>query len=231
VVSESGGLCEGRFFWSFPRIAFVSTNSITQGEQVAQLWPLLFERYGLEIAFGHRTFEWMSDAKGKAHVHCVIIGLTLRDDEPKEKRLFSYEKINGDPKESRHLALLPYLVDGSALSARHLVVKELRVPIKAPHNLRMGSKIVDGGHYIFDQAQRVEFLSKEPTAASYLCPLVGSEEYINGSQRWILSLHGVAPNVLRSMPLVLERIAAVRDFRKSSKKSKTRELADMPTRF
>src|SRR3984893_13761860 len=87
------------------RIGFVATNSITQGEQVAQLWPLLFARYGLEIAFAHRTFEWMSEARGTAHVHCVIIGLTRRDGEPKEKRLFSYEDINGNPVESSHKAL------------------------------------------------------------------------------------------------------------------------------
>ena len=100
-----------------PRIGFVATNSITQGEQVAQLWPMLFERYGLEIAFAHRTFAWMSDAKGKAHVHCVIIGLTRRDDEPKEKRLFSYDNIKGDPHESRHGALTPYLFDAESWTA------------------------------------------------------------------------------------------------------------------
>jgi hypothetical protein len=106
------------------RIGFVATNSITQGEQVAQVWPLLFARYGLEIAFAHRTFAWMSDAKGKAHVHCVIIGLTRRDDKPKEKRLFSYDDIKGDPKESSHAALTPYLFDASALADRHLLVRE-----------------------------------------------------------------------------------------------------------
>ena len=89
---------------------------------MAQLWPLLFERYGLEIAFAHRTFEWMSDAKGKAHVHCVIIGLTRRDDEVKEKRLFSYDDIKADPHESRYSALTPYLFDASALGNRHLVL-------------------------------------------------------------------------------------------------------------
>jgi len=98
---------------SAPRIGFVATNSITQGEQVAQLWPILFQRYGLEIAFAHRTFEWMSDARGKAHVHCVIIGLVVREDEPKEKRLFSYEDIKADPVETRHGALTAYLTDGS----------------------------------------------------------------------------------------------------------------------
>ncbi len=82
------------------RIAFVSTNSITQGEQVAQLWPILFDRLHLEIFFAHRTFSWGSEARGKAHVHVVIIGLTHRDNEPDEKRLFSYPDIKGDPVES-----------------------------------------------------------------------------------------------------------------------------------
>ena len=93
--------------WSKAKIGFVATNSVTQGEQVAQLWPILFERHKLEIAFAHRTFQWLSDAKGKAHVHCVIIGLVARDDEPKEKRLYSYIELDGDPAESKHKALRP----------------------------------------------------------------------------------------------------------------------------
>ena len=104
------------------RIGFVATNSITQGEQVAQLWPALFNRWKLEIAFAHRTFAWGSDARGVAHVHVVIIGLTKRDDEPKDKRLFSYDDVNGHPVESRHPALSPYLFDASGLVDRHLVV-------------------------------------------------------------------------------------------------------------
>lgn len=214
-----------------PRIGFVATNSITQGEQVAQLWPLLFERYGLEIAFAHRTFAWMSDARGKAHVHCVIIGLTRRDDEVKEKRLFSYDDIKGDPHESRHAALTFYLFDASALADRHLVVKERLHSLTDAPIARMGSKIVDGGNYIFDEASRAEFLAEEPEAERYLCPLMGSEEYINGGKRWILTLDGVSPAILRSMPRVMERIAAVKKFRLESKKPKTRELAQTPTRF
>ena len=104
-----------------PRIAFVATNSITQGEQVAQFWPLLFKQ-GLEIAFAHRTFAWESDAKGMAHVHCVILGLTLRADEPAEKRLFSYADIRGEPGETKHSVLSPYLFDASGVKNRHLVV-------------------------------------------------------------------------------------------------------------
>ena len=103
-----------------PRIGFVATNSITQGEQVAQLWPVLFERFQLEIAFGHRTFQWLSDARGAAHVHCVIIGLTRREDEPKEKRLFSYDDISGDPVETRHAALSPYLIDAGGGRSKYV---------------------------------------------------------------------------------------------------------------
>ena len=97
------------------RIGFVATNSITQGEQVAQLWPVLFGRCKLEIAFAHRTFAWGSDARGKAHVHVVILGLDRRENVRPEKRLFGYPDINGEPEESRHTALSPYLFDAGRL--------------------------------------------------------------------------------------------------------------------
>ncbi len=139
-------------------IAFVATNSITQGEQVAQLWSLLFERCALEIAFAHRTFEWLSDARGRAHVHCVIIGLTKRDDEPKEKRLFSYADIGGDPVESRHAALSPYLFDASQLQNKHLVVNEINQPLTDRVAIRYGSQPIDGGHYIFSLQEYREFV-------------------------------------------------------------------------
>jgi N-6 DNA Methylase len=107
------------------RIGFVATNSITQGEQVSQLWPLLFNRFGLEIAFAHRTFAWGSDARGVAQVHVVILGLVPREQEPTTKRLFSYDHINGDPVESNHTVLSPYLFDASQLADRHLVINEI----------------------------------------------------------------------------------------------------------
>ena len=102
------------------RIGFVATNSTTQGEQVGQLWPILFDRCGLEIAFAHRTFAWGSDARGKAHVHVVILGLDRRANTRNEKRLFSYPDLNGDPEETRHAALSPYLFDAGGLSDSHL---------------------------------------------------------------------------------------------------------------
>ena len=213
------------------RIGFVATNSVTQGEQVAQLWPLLFDRYGLEIAFAHRTFAWMSDAKGKAHVHCVIIGLTRRDDEPKEKRLFSYDDIKSDPHESRHTAVSPYLFDAGTLMNRHLVVRETRTPPPEAPLLRMGCKIVDNGHYLFNSEERAVFLSKEPDADRYIRPFPGTEEFVNGVKRWVLYLGETEPSQLRRMPLVMDRIARVRAFREKSKKPKTRELAHAPTLF
>ena len=214
-----------------PRIAFVATNSITQGEQVAQLWPLLFERYNLEIAFAHRTFEWMSDAKGKAHVHCVILGLTRREDEPKEKRLFSYPDIGGDPVESRHAALSPYLFDASGLRNRHLVVEEISQPLCAVGKLLSGSQPIDDGNYIFGEHEKAAFLAQEPNAQLFFRPYIGSIEYINGLTRWILSLQDVEPATLRNLPKVVERMRAVTQFRKKSKRASTVKIANLPTRY
>jgi hypothetical protein len=212
-------------------VGFVATNSITQGEQVAQLWPVLFERYGLEISYAHRTFAWGSDARGMAHVHVVVIGLTRRDQEAAVKRLFSYSDINGDPTESQHHALTPYLFDAGTVVNRHLVVEETSRPLSSVPQLVIGSKPIDEGQYIFDAEERADFLAKEPNAAKYIHPYVGSVEFINGSQRWILYLATVPPNELRAMPLVRERVAAVRAFRTKSKSEATRKLAETPTRF
>lgn len=210
------------------RIGFVATNSITQGEQVAQVWPLLFDRYELEIAFAHRTFEWMSDAKGKAHVHCVIIGLTRRDDEPKDKRLFYYDDIRGDPKESKHGALTPYLFDASSLVDRHLVVKEVSKSLCDSPKMIIGSKPIDGGYYIFTDDERLEFLASEPSADQFLRPYLGSDEFINGDIRYILALQNVSPEVLRAMPKVVERTKCVSRFRRGEIPSK-KEVADGKT--
>lgn len=216
---------------SSARIGFVATNSVTQGEQVAQLWPVLFDRYGLEISFAHRTFAWGSDARGMAHVHVVIIGLTRRDQEPAEKRLFSYSDIKGDPTESLHSALTPYLFDAGTVVDRHLVVDETSRPLCSVPQLVIGSKPIDEGHYIFSPEERREFLHEEPGAKKYLHPYVGSVEFINGDQRWILYLANVPPNELRTMPMVKERVAAVRASRLKSPSEGTRKLAETPTRY
>ncbi len=212
------------------RIGFVATNSVVQGEQVAQLWPILFDRFGLEIAFAHRTFSWGSEARGKAHVHVVIIGLAHRDFEPAEKRLFSYPDIKGDPVESRHAALTAYLFDARGVANRHLVVKEESRPINGAEKLRYGSQPIDGGHLILGADERSEFLKSNPELERIVRPFIGSEEYINGGMRWILAFQDASPTDLR-VPAIKERLARVRASRESSKRAVTRELAKTPAAF
>jgi hypothetical protein len=226
------------------RIGFVGTSSITQGEQVAQLWPLLFGRSGLEISFAHRTFAWNSEARGKAHVHVVIIGLSRRDDEPAIKRLFTYDDIKGDPTESSHSSLTPYLFDGSGVADRHLVVEETTDRLCAQPKLIIGSKPIDGGWLIFDEKERKSFVATEPGAAKFMRPFTGTTEYLYGIPRWILALQSATPTELRSMPEVVERLKAVKEYRRGERlaNGKTegdfrtpgisaRALADTPTEF
>lgn len=225
-------------------VGFVATNSITQGEQVAQLWPLLFDRYKLEIAFAHRTFAWGSDARGVAHVHVVIIGLAKAGHEPKTKRLFSYIDINGDPIESSHLALSPYLFDASGLTNRHLVIGETSKSLCGMPKMIIGSKPIDGGYLIFDDFERDDFLSKEPNARKFMRPFIGGVEYLHSRGRSILALQDATPGELKNMPLVIKQLKKVKEYRKGEiparKKAGTepkppgisaRKLADTPTQF
>ena len=211
-----------------PRIGFVSTNSITQGEQVAQLWPILFSRHNLEIAFAHRTFAWGSDARGMAHVHVVIVGLDTREDMVQEKRLFSYDHVNGEALESKHRLITPYLVDGSSLTDPHLVVREEGRPINGLDQMLTGSQPIDGGYCIFSAKERLEFLNAEPNAATFMRPFVGALEFLQGKERWILDLHDAAPDILATLPHVRERIASVRAYRRKSKRRSTQNLASTP---
>lgn len=226
------------------RLGFVATNSITQGEQVAQLWPILFDRYGLEISFAHRTFAWGSDARGVAHVHVVVIGLTRGDGEPRTKRLFSYSVINGDPTESTHRAITPYLVDASDLADRHLVVKETSTPINYAPRMIIGSKPIDGGYLIFDSHEKMAFLKKEPLATQFMRPFIGGIEYLQGKSRWILALQAATPQQLRSMPHVMDCLRRVREYRSGLIPARRRQdgeikppgisaraLANTPTEF
>lgn len=213
------------------RIAFVSTNSITQGEQVAQIWPILFDRYRLEIAFAHRTFAWGSDARGMAHVHVVIIGLEKREQARAEKQLFSYPNINGEPEKTRHLLLSPYLLDASGLSDPHLTVRKESKPINKLPAARMGTKPVVGQHYLFSSNEKAEFINLEPKASEYFRPFIGSREFLQGKERYILHLEGIRPDKLAKLPLTRGRVAAVKKMRLESSKQATRTLADFPTEY
>jgi len=205
------------------KTAFVSTNSITQGEQVGVLWPGMLKR-GVKIHFAHRTFQWSSEARGKAAVHCVIIGFALHD--TPEKRIFDYETIHSEPHELRTKNINPYLVD-----APDLVVSRRSSPLCSVPPLVYGSKPADGGNLLFTPTERVEFLQKEPAAAPFVRRFLGSEEFINNIERYCLWLIDCPPDQLRQMPEVFSRVEKVRAMRLASKKSPTRALADTPTVF
>jgi len=212
------------------RIGFVATNSITQGEQVAQLWPTLFERCGLEIAFAHRTFAWGSDARGKAHVHVVILGLDRREAARPEKRLFSYPDINADPGESRHAALSPYLFDAGNLSNPHVVVEKKIKPVNGLRRLRTGVQMIDNGILTFKQDEYEKFVIREPGADKYFRKYLGGDEYINGFHRWILYLADSQPADLHGLPEVTRCIRRVKEYRASSDRKSTIAMAAYPTK-
>ena len=214
-----------------PRIGFVATNSITQGEQVAQLWPLLLDLHRLEIAFAHRTFAWGSDARGKAHVHVVIIGLDTTEHVPRNRRLFAYEDLNGEPLESRHAVITPYLFDGGALANPHIVVREESEPINSMGRLITGTQPLEDGHLTFSTDERAAFIEREPDAAPYFTPFPGAREFIRGQERWILHTADIPPQVLRNLQLTRARLQRVRDFRARSKRQTTLRLADYPTAY
>ncbi|HWB26768.1 MAG TPA: DNA methyltransferase [Chitinophagaceae bacterium] len=206
------------------KVAFVSTNSIVQGEQVGILWNLLFNHYAIKIHFAHTTFSWSNEAKGNAAVHVVIIGFANYD--ATNKTIYQYEDIKGEPHEIKVKNINPYLVDGKdfALSSRNK-------PICAVPEMIYGNKIVDGGHYLFTDKEKNEFIRQEPYSAKFFLPILSGDEFINGKNRWVLYLADAAPNEIRGLPLVKERIEEVKKFRQVSAKMQTREFANTPTLF
>ncbi|NDC76188.1 class I SAM-dependent DNA methyltransferase, partial [bacterium] len=203
--------------------ALVSTNSICQGEQVGTLWGWMLAQ-GAKIHFAHRTFAWSNEARGKAAVHCVIVGFALRD--RADKTLFEYEDIKGTAHAVRVANISPYLVDGPD----QILPSRSSPPAGLPQ-IKQGSKPVDGGHFLFSEAERKEFLAQEPSAACCFRPYVGSEELINGKPRWCLWLKGIPAHELRSMSKVMERVALVAEVRKKSPTASVRDFANRPTLF
>jgi hypothetical protein len=212
-------------------VGFVSTNSITQGEQVAELWPLLFDRYHLEIAFAHRTFAWGSEARGKANVHVVIIGLTRAEAQSADKRLFDYEDIKKDPTEAKVKMISPYLFDASEMPNSKVVVREIKSPMCAVPRLKTGTQPLENDHLTFDDLQKADFVKVEPNAAELFRPFPGAEEFINGKIRWILHTQDLKPNELRKLPRVIERLELVQQFRAKSNRVTTKRLASSPSSY
>ncbi|WP_226163833.1 class I SAM-dependent DNA methyltransferase [Hymenobacter terricola] len=205
------------------RAAFVSTNSIVQGEQVGLLWPPLLQR-GFHIQFAHRTFRWTNEARGNAAVHCIIVGFGKQDTQP--RRLFEYASPAAAPHELRTPSISPYL-----LPTAETVVQKRREPFGNFPPMRCGSKPSDGGHLIMTTAEKDELLRQEPDAAPLIRPFIGAEEYINGNPRWCLWLENAAPSLLQKLPLVRQRLEAVRQFRLASTAEPTRKAAATPGRF
>lgn len=205
------------------RTAFVSTNSITQGEQVGILWPDLFRR-GIRIHFAHRTFQWNSEARGKAAVHCVIVGFGLAD--VTEKLLFDYDIPQSEPHAIKANNINPYLVDGP-----NAVLEKRNKPICNTVEMSKGSQPTDAGYLLMNDGEKNELIQREPEAADSIRPFVGADEFINGITRWCLWLKDCPPDRLRRMPEVLRRIEGVKQTRLASKKAATREWAQRPTLF
>ena len=203
-------------------VGFVSTNSITQGEQVGVLWNALFQRHQVKIHFGHRTFAWESEARGKAHVHVVVVGFAASD--ARNKRIYDYEGEAVTAITAKNIS--PYLVEGSDLA-----ITNRSKPLCAMPEMKFGNQPIDGGHFVLDAAARKKLIEKEPEAAKFVRPFLGAQEFINGEERWCLWLADILPNELRSMPEVKKRVELVREFRLGSKRPATRELAAIPTRF
>jgi len=206
------------------RCAFVATNSITQGEQVPVAWGLLLQKHRVKIHFAHRTFTWHNEASGKAHVHVVIVGFGHTD--VLVKRLYDYDADGNQFISSGTLPIGPYLTPGSEV----FVIKR-REPICAVPEIRCGNKPSDGGHFIFTDKERAAFLELEPKAEKFFRRFTGSEEFINGGMRWCLWLKDAPAQEVRALPEVMQRIQAVRDFRKASTAKPTREAANRPTEF
>jgi restriction-modification enzyme MmeI-like protein len=205
------------------RCAFVATNSITQGEQVGLLWPHLLSR-GVHIHFAHRTFQWSSDGRGKAAVHCVIIGFGLLDHA--RKQLFEYEDVRGDPHAIQCANINPYLVDAS-----DSVVINRSVPVCAVPRMKWGNKPTDGGHLILSPEERLELIASEPDAETFVRRYMGGGDFINGVERYCLWLVEARPEEIRALPMVSARIEAVRQFRLASRAASTRAFAEFPMLF
>lgn len=201
------------------RTALVSTNSISQGEQVANLWKPLFEKEGVHIDFAHRTFRWDSEASLKAHVHCVIIGFSCTNDK-------HTKTIYDNAKEHKASNINAYLMD-----APNVFVESKSKPLCRVPSIRKGNQPTDGGNLIIEAADLENFLACEPKSRKFIKRLIGSKEYINNKARYCLWLKEATPAELRQMPTVLNRIEGVRKMRESSSDEATRRLANYPHLF
>jgi len=205
------------------KCAFVSTNSIVQGEQVGALWSELF-RLGMHIHFAHRTFAWSSEARGKAAVHCVIIGYGRKPIQ--NPVIFDYQDQDDEPQSIAAKHINPYLVD-----APDVLLMNRSTPICPVPELNYGSFALDDGNYTLTTEDKQALLASNPNSEKYIKPFIGGQEFINGQDRYCLWLKDADPSDLRKMPAVLERVEAVKKWRLASNRGTTKKLGETPLRF
>ncbi len=206
------------------RVAFVSTNSISQGEQTGLLWNILFNIYGLKIHFAHRTFKWSNEARGKAAVHVVIVGFANYD--TNEKYLFEYDEIKAEPHIRKVTNISPYLIEGS-----DLIILKCKSPVCSVPEIAFGNMPNDGGNLLLDDDEKKEIIKANPEAKKYIKPFVSAKEFINNINRWCLWLVDVDPSEIKNLSKVMERVDAVRKNRSSSDRVATNKLSAFPTLF
>ncbi len=206
------------------KVAFVSTNSIVQGEQTSILWGHMIHKYEIKIQFAHRTFKWSNEAKGNAAVYCVIIGFANFD--TLDKNIFEYEDIKGEAHEIKAKNINPYLVD-----AKDILIEKKSNPICNVPKMSFGNMPLDGGNLILSDEEKKEFLKKEPEAKKFIKPLISAYEFLNGEKRWCLWLVNAEPNELKKLPEVLKRVELVKEFRLASVAPSTRKFASTPSLF
>ncbi len=206
------------------KAAFVSTNSIVQGEQTAILWNPMINKYSIKIHFAHRTFKWSNEAKGNAAVYCVIIGFA--NIETANKRLFDYEDIKGEAHEVRVKNINPYLID-----AKSIFIEKRSTPICTVPKMSFGNMPLDGGNLLLSDDEKNELVTKEPKSEKFIKPLLSAFEFLNGKKRWCIWLVKAEPSEIKQLPEIMKRVELVKKFRIDSVAPSTQKFATTPTLF
>ncbi len=206
------------------KVAFVSTNSIVQGEQTSILWGQMLNKYHIKIHFAHRTFKWNNEAKGNAAVYCVIVGFANYD--ISNKSIFEYEDIKGDAHEHKAKNINPYLVD-----AKDLLINKSSNPICNVPKMSFGNMPLDGGHLLISDVEKNEIILKEQKIEKFIKPLISAYEFLNGEKRWCLWLVDAEPSEIKQSTEIMKRVELVKKFRLASVAPSTQKFAATPTLF
>lgn len=206
------------------RVGFVSTNSIVQGEQAGILWKILFNVFKVKIHFAHQSFKWSNEAKGKAAVHCVIIGFGLHDIDT--KKIYEYKDFKGEPYETIAKNINPYLVAG-----KDLVLDSIAKPICRVPKMQSGSAARDGGFLILNDAEKKEIVKVHPESKKFIKPFISGDDFINNVKRWCIWMKGFDPASVKGIREFQERFKLVKEFRNESPRAGTKKMADYPYLF